>query len=78
MTTSKVYAPTVRRRTPTWPTKWASYFDCTAFGSGFFRIGSAPGAVVLNPAGQILDIRTGEVYFDERFKTEPIQELEAA
>lgn len=64
------YAPRVRRRTPTWPSRMASYFDCTDFGSGFFRCQGGPGAVVLNKSGQMLDIVTGKVYFDARFKSE--------
>lgn len=70
MNTPKVYAPTVRRRTPTGSTKLVGYFDCTAYGSGYFRRQGWPGAVVLNKSGQMLDMVTGEVYFDERFKTD--------
>jgi hypothetical protein len=64
------FAPRVRRRTPTWPSRMATYFDCTAFGSGFFRCQGGPGAVVLNRSGQMLDIVNGRVYFDARFKSD--------
>lgn len=57
----KVFAPMVRRRTPTWPTKWAGYFDCTQWGSGYIRRSQSPGAVRLQ-GDTLLDIRTGEVY----------------
>ena len=57
----------VRRRTPTFPSRMASYFDFTPWGGGFLRAENrGPGAIVLS--GSILaDIRTGEVYRDGRF-----------
>lgn len=55
----------VRRRTPTFPTRWASYFDATPFGGGYTRVQAAPGAVVLR-ADVCMDIRTGHVYRDRR------------
>lgn len=59
-------APIVRRRTPTWPSRVASYFDLTQWGGGYVRTGQGPGAVVLG--GSVLaDIRTGRVYTDHRF-----------
>lgn len=62
-------APIVRRRTPTWPTRWANYFDCTQWGGGYMRIGSGPGAAVLNSTtGATMNIQNGTVYIDERFK----------
>ena len=64
------FAPRVRRRTPTRPSRMATYFDCTAFGSGFFRCQGGPGAVVLNKSGQVLDIVSGKVYFDARFQSD--------
>lgn len=61
------HAAVTRRRTPTWPARWAAYFDCTPWGGGYVRIQGARGAVVLSP-GVLLDLRTGEVYQDERFQ----------
>lgn len=60
----------VRRRTPTFPTRWASYFDATPFGGGYLRVQSAPGAVVLR-ADVCINIRTGHVYRDRRFADAP-------
>ena len=69
--TAKDHAPVVRRRTPSFPTRFASYFDCTKWGSGFFRVANqGPGAAVLNKAGHLLNLQTGEVYLDERFVEE--------
>lgn len=65
----KTHAPVVRRRTSTWPSRMANYFDCTQWGGGYFRLGGGPGAVILNGQnGTMLDMRSGEVYHDERFK----------
>jgi hypothetical protein len=59
-------AKIVRRRTPTWPSRMASYWDFTPWGGGFMRTGQGPGAVVLQ--GDVLaDMRTGRVYRDARF-----------
>lgn len=66
------FAPRVRRRTA-WPSRMASYFDCTAFGSGLIRCQGGPGAVVLNKSGQVLDIVSGKVYFDARFQSDADQ-----
>ena len=68
--TSKTFAPTVKRRTPTWPSRIASYYDCSKWGSGFFRVGRGPGAVVLNTKGEMLNMATGEIYVDARFVKE--------
>ena len=65
----KTYAPVVTRRTPTFPSRNARYFDCTKYGSGYHRVNTVPGACVLNQQGLMLDLRTGEIYTDERFKT---------
>lgn len=54
------FARIVRRRTPTWPTRWASYFDFTPWRGGYSRCTSAPGAVVL-PSGHVANIRSGRV-----------------
>lgn len=69
-TSTKVYAPMVRRRTPTFPSKGASYFDCTRWGAGYMRVGGGPGAAILDDKGHCLDLRTGEVYVDKRFVKE--------
>lgn len=61
-----VYAPMVRRRTASFPSRMASYFDCTQWGAGFFRPGH--GAVILRHAdGLMLDLSSGRVYSDSRF-----------
>lgn len=66
--TAKTFAPVISRRTATWPTRMARYFDCTQWGGGYHRLQAARGAVVLNRTnGTMLDIDTGEVYVDERF-----------
>lgn len=56
----------VRRRTPSFPTRWASYFDATPWGGGYMRVQSAPGAAVLRE-NVCMDIRTGRIYRDGRF-----------
>lgn len=66
---TREFAKIVRRRTPTFPARWANYYDCTPWGSGFFRCTSAPGATVLT-SGRCLNIQTGEVYHDGRFSDE--------
>ena len=53
--TAKDHAPVVRRRTPTFPTRFASYFD--------HKTGE-------DQAGHLLNLQTGEVYLDERFVEE--------
>lgn len=60
------FAKVVRRRTATFPSRMASYFDFTPWGGGYMRLTSAPGAVVLK-AGICADIRSGRVYTDARF-----------
>ena len=63
-------AGTVRRWTPTWPSRKATYFDFSPWGGGYLRLTGAPGAVVLAP-GVLADIRTGQVYRDARFNPIP-------
>lgn len=63
-------APIVRRRTCTFPSRMASYWDLGAWGGGFMRCRDAPGAVVIDHAkGTMFDMRTGRVYLDSRFAT---------
>lgn len=64
----RTFAPVVRQRTATFPSRMARYFDCGQWGSGYFRTGQGPGAVVLNAMGVMLNIQTGEIYNDVRFK----------
>lgn len=60
------HAPVVRRRTATFPSRLASYFDLTQWGGGYMRVTGVPGAAVIK--GDILvDLRSGEVYRDARF-----------
>jgi hypothetical protein len=67
----KVYAPVVRRRSHTFPSRIAGYFDCTKWGGGYYRVANQPrGATVLNKKGECLDLQTGEVYLDARFVEE--------
>ncbi len=62
-------AKIVRRRTPTFPSRVASYFDFTPWGGGYLRAtNNGPGAIVL-PSGLCADIQTGRVYRDARFAT---------
>ncbi len=63
------HAPIVRRRTATFPSRMRAYFDCTAWGAGFFPAsGVGPGAVVLNHrTGVCMDMQSGRVYRDSRF-----------
>lgn len=69
---ARVLAPIVQCRTPTWPNRMANYFDCSQWGGGLVRLDDAPGAITLNLAtGTMLNIRTGEVYTDERFALGP-------
>ena len=60
------FAKVVRRRTATFPSRMASYFDFTPWRGGYMRVTSAPGGVVLAP-GICADIRSGRVYRDARF-----------
>jgi hypothetical protein len=61
------FAKIIQRRTPTFPTRWASYFDFSPWGGGYMRTANqGPGAVVLSP-GTCADIQTGRVYLDSRF-----------
>ena len=71
----KVFAPTVLRRGSTFPFRKERYFDLRAWGGGFLRVGSAPGAIHLKD-NLMCDLRTGEVYADSRFPiiTTPPQE----
>lgn len=66
MTTELGRAPIVQRNTPTFPTRRAAYFDCTAWGGGFIRITGGPGAVVLS-GDVLLNLSNGHVYRDPRF-----------
>lgn len=56
----KELAPIVRRRTPTFPTRWANYFDLTKWGGGYIKCGSGPGAIDL-PNGMRCELRSGTV-----------------
>ena len=68
----RTFAPIVQRRTSTWPSRMASFFDCSQWGGGLTRLNDAPGAIVLNRAtGMMLNIRTGEIYTDARFASGP-------
>lgn len=60
-------ARTVRRWTPTWPSRKATYFDFSPWGGGYCcATGNGPGAIVLAP-GICANIQTGAVYRDARF-----------
>ncbi|UUZ75483.1 hypothetical protein LP414_27595 [Polaromonas sp. P1(28)-13] len=62
------FAPVVTRRGSIFPFRNGRYFDCSAWGGGLFRLSGGPGACVLNSqTGTMLDIRSGEIYTDERF-----------
>lgn len=61
-------AKIVRRRTPTFPSKTADYYDFTPWGSGYVRVSpNNPSAIVLNEEGMFADLRTGVVAYDKRF-----------
>lgn len=61
------YARTVKRRTSTFPSRLALYFDFTPWRGGYVRaFNNGPGAVVLAP-GICADLQTGRVYKDARF-----------
>ena len=62
------YAMLVRRRTATFPSRVALYFDFTPWGGGYLRAtNNGPGAIVLAD-GLCADTRTGRVYHDARFE----------
>lgn len=66
---TKVYAKIVKRRGDIFPFRNGNYFDCREHGFGYVRAGIGRGAIVLdNRKGLMLNIGTGEVYTDERFK----------
>jgi hypothetical protein len=44
-----------------------SFWDCRIALAGRFFHSGAPGAVVLNVAGHMLDLRSGSIYADCRF-----------
>lgn len=55
-----------RRRTPTFPSRLASYWDLTPWNGGYVRVSAAPGAVHLGE-GRMACMSTGHVYLDARF-----------
>lgn len=57
---SQEFAPIVRRRTPTFPSRMVSYFDFTKWGGGYMRIGQGPGAVRL-PGGLLANMQSGAI-----------------
>lgn len=59
-------ARVVRRRTPTLPSRLASYWDFTPWKGGYVRLGSGPGGVRLGE-GLVGDLLTGRVVRDPRF-----------
>jgi hypothetical protein len=63
-----MYAPIITRRQPRFPFRNGAYFDLTKWGGGYVRYVSMPGAIVVNDEGLMMDLRSGEVYFDNRFK----------
>lgn len=65
----KVYAKCIKRRTPTFPSRTAWYFDFSPWGGGYLQCGNGPGGIILRDDGTCADIRTGEVYHDARFDT---------
>lgn len=57
----------VKRRTPTWPSRVAPYYDFTPLGGGFFcALNRDTGAIVMSD-GICANMQTGEVYSDARF-----------
>lgn len=61
------YAKTIVRRGPSFPFRNRRYFDATPWGGGYIPAEGIPGAVVLNDKGELLNLRSGEVYVDARF-----------
>lgn len=63
-------AQLVKRRRG-FPARVGWFWDCTPWGDGFIRKSDAPGAVVINRKdGTMVDIQTGRVYIDARFREE--------
>lgn len=64
------YAKLVRRRTATFPSRIALYFDFSPWGGGYLRAtNNGPGAIIL--ANEICaDIQSGRVYHDARFEVQ--------
>lgn len=61
-------APIVRRRTASFPSRMAHYWDLTQWGAGFMRTNAPPCAVIIgHAAGLIFDPSRGLVYRDSRF-----------
>lgn len=60
------FAPITHRRSSRFPFPKAAYWDVTQWGGGFIRCGCSAGAVVIK-GNTLLDLRTGEVYKDDRF-----------
>lgn len=54
------HATITRGRTPTWPARWARYWDCSKFGFGRVRINGGPGGVMLND-NLMLDLQSGAI-----------------
>ena len=63
------FAPIVRRRRDVFPFASGDYFDLRKWGHGYARAGMGRGAIVLcAKAGRMLNMASGEVYIDDRFK----------
>lgn len=62
------HAPIVRRRTSTFPSRMALYWDLTPWGAGFMRASNAgQGACIINHReGIMFNMQTGHVYRDSR------------
>lgn len=53
------------------PARVGWFWDCTPYGGGFIRKTDAPGAAVINDGdGTLVDMRSGRVYIDKRFRKE--------
>lgn len=65
------HARIVNRRTSTFPSRVAPWFDWTPWGGGFTRASNVgPGAFVIDSQRGIMgDMQTGRVYSDSRFKS---------
>lgn len=62
------YAKIVRRRTPTFPSRTADYYDFTPWGGGYVLVMDyPPGGIVLNSEGMLAELKSGIVYYDPRF-----------
>jgi len=67
---SRQFAPIVKRRGDIFPFRNGEYFDLRKWGHGYARAGMGRGAVVLcNKTGRMLNMASGEVYIDDRFKS---------